>query len=81
VCNLNLENVNEVVEHEQMKLYKPFHRETFHNTAEKTTREISAQRGKFSICQLLQPRCLYQRSISSCSYRPGAVSSPAFLAL
>lgn len=35
VCNLNLENVNEVVEHEQMKLYKPFHRETFHNTAEK----------------------------------------------
>lgn len=60
VCNLNLENVNEVVEHEQMKLYKPFHRETFHNTAEKTTREISAQRGKFSVYQLLQPRCLYQ---------------------
>lgn len=35
MCNLNLENANKVVEHEQMKLYKPFQRETFHNTTEK----------------------------------------------
>ena len=45
-----------------------------------TTREIAAQRGKFSTCQLLQPRCLSQRGIPSCRYRAGAVSSPASLA-
>lgn len=35
LCTLNLENVNKVVEHEQMKLYKPFQREIFHSTTEK----------------------------------------------
>lgn len=35
LCNLNLENVNKVVENEQMKLYKPFQRDTFHSTTEK----------------------------------------------
>lgn len=35
LCNLNLETVNKVVEHEQIELYKPFQKETFHSTTEK----------------------------------------------
>lgn len=37
---MNLENVNKVVEHEQMKLCKPFQRETFHSTTEKPQKKF-----------------------------------------